>query len=445
MTTATASSSAPAASTRPRVALLHSNDSTLTREGEQLAKYLGLTLASTGFVTKASVVAVDTHGPAHAEDEIESDTAALRADGVVIRQQQLGKTRYEETKDLRVLTECRIWILCLDTDSTMRSIAMLQKRFPAKDAGKNKKAAKRIILCLQSALRELRELEKAFPQDTVLQGGACFHLTINKHGIIYLLSHGCFFLERLPADKTHALFVLDMLEATGIQVLSRKNIQAMKWGHSMLRLFYYLNALTGQSVHDSLRDRACRLVFLELLHELTTLFHIVTTASDFATGSVDDGDQPKRSKKATWTPDCSACSYLSIHAIMILLPLPNIVFNTVVLKLLDLGLTASTTGHSTIAKDIENNRATEFETEFKDVFALAQRRSIPLPALTALQQTLRSTTDAKQGVPKLQAAAMLSTGTFRSTRESRAVSRTFWIKCIVTVLATVLLIAYLRA
>lgn len=171
------------------------------------------------------------------------------------------------------------------------------------------------------------------------------------------------------ADKVEALYMLDLLEGTGIQVLSRRNIPrtfiafgqqlrgllrvlmaltVLKWGYTMLRSFYYVNALTGQSVQQSLRDRPCRLLFLQALYEMWTLFGQVMASSASSSSSLGTVKTVKTSSE----PDTIAATYLSIPVLMILLPLPNWLFNGVLLKLLDFGLTASETGRSSIQVQI---------------------------------------------------------------------------------------------
>lgn len=161
--------------------------------------------------------------------------------------------------------------------------------------------------------------------------------------------------------------MLDLLEGTGIQVLSRRNIPCtfinsnsisyglfvtsvyysvvLKWGYTMLRSFYYINALTDQSVQQSLRDRSCRLLFLQVLYEMWTLFgQIMTSSASPSSSSLGS----KKTVGISSEPDTIAATYLSIPVIMILLPLPNWLFNGVILRLLDFGLTASETGRSSI-------------------------------------------------------------------------------------------------
>ncbi|GLD94095.1 hypothetical protein PINS_up002706 [Pythium insidiosum] len=458
---ATSVDSRNAASSRPRVALLYTHKSASTREGEFLAAYLGLVLATTQAAESVAVVAVkDRHAAEKKEsakakedeeeqEKEEKEHAALRVDGVVVQAKQLKQQqqqatdsacRYVETGDVSVLKECHVWILCVDADATTRTVQMLKHRGVTapmeRVTAKGKKVtSKRVIISLQPALRRVQELEEAFPNDTVLHGGACFHLARNQHGVLYPLSHGCFFIERLNADKTHALFAIDLLESAGVDVLSRKDVQALKWGHSALRLFYYVNALTGRSVLDDLRDRACRLMFLELLHEVSTVLCTV------ANTPTRDG---RAASRVTWALDLSAATYVSLSLLMALLPLPNWLFNGVVLRLADVGLSASRTGVSTIARDVEHNRATAFDDEFDDVFTLAESRALPVPTLTALRETLRATHAAQNGTPRVAGHVLLHSLVPSSSRApGRAVARSFWLKVSLSVVAVVLLLTYL--
>lgn len=234
----------------------------------------------------------------------------------------------------------------------------------------------------------------------------------------------------------------------------------------MLRTFYYINALTGESVETSFRDRNLRLLFVEALYEMSTLFDQVM-ASNQASSSSNSGSQGKNSN---WSPDMIACTYLSVHAIMVLLPLPDVLFH-LILKLADFGLhsTSSATSVTTVRiivcrlqfvyeyykadcvcfflfimslqNDLEANLATSFTAEFKDVFELASNRAMPLPVLNFLKTTLEATTQAKAGVPRIASSVMRSKVTL--SPQSRAASRLFLLKFIVTIVATVLLGAYL--
>lgn len=108
----------------------------------------------------------------------------------------------------------------------------------------------------------------------------------------------------------------------------------------MLRTFYYINALTGESVESSLRDRNLRLLFVQALYEMSTLFEQVMASNRESSSS------SSQRKSSSWSPDTIACTYLSVHAIMVLLPLPDVLFH-LILKFVDFGL-HSTSGATSV-------------------------------------------------------------------------------------------------
>lgn len=91
--------------------------------------------------------------------------------------------------------------------------------------------------------------------------------------------------------------------------------------------------------------------------------------------------------------------------------------------------------------DLAANLETGFAAEFKDVFELASNRSMPLPLLDFLKMTLETTVKAKAGVPRIASGVMKTQ--VKLSPQSRAASRHFLLKLIVTIIATVLLGAYL--
>lgn len=112
-----------------QVGLIHQYDSSVSLEGENTAKYIGLSLASTGFAAKVYVIGVDIHSRVSKNRSNENDTAAIRADGVVVRKNELGHERYEETKEIKALQDCSLWILCIETECASTALALIQKRY----------------------------------------------------------------------------------------------------------------------------------------------------------------------------------------------------------------------------------------------------------------------------------------------------------------------------
>lgn len=108
---------------------------------------------------------------------------------------------------------------------------------------------------------------------------------------------------------------------------------ALKWGCTMLRSFYYINALTGKSVLDGMRDRQTRFLFLQALMEMDELFSVVVQS--VAAASTKSGRAGGDSK-----PDTSAATLFPVRSLMVLLPLPDWIFNGFVHRVFDLGLGA---------------------------------------------------------------------------------------------------------
>jgi hypothetical protein len=90
---------------------------------------------------------------------------------------------------------------------------------------------------------------------------------------------------------------------------------------------------------------------------------------------------------------------------------------------------------------MEANLLTSFSAEFQDVFELASNRSMTLPVLDFLKTTLEVAAKSKSGVPRISSSVMVSKVVL--SRQSRAASRLFFLKLIITIVATVLLGAYL--
>ncbi|KAG7386014.1 hypothetical protein PHYPSEUDO_000869 [Phytophthora pseudosyringae] len=428
----------------PRVGVVYTRESALSREDAQLATYVALCLAASGRCAKTWLVGLKNDGRGVLKSDSKSAAVALRCDGAVLDSEQLPSEIYEETGDWKALGQCDLWLLMVEADATLQVAEFLHKKLLDKA---DEKQPKRVVLSLQTTMRRLAQLNSALPEAIVLHGGAAFQVVKDDKGALRPLSKGCFFVERLSKEKTVALYALDVLEGTGIQVLSRHNIQAMKWGCTMLRSFYYINALTGNSVLDGLRDRKTRFLFLQALVEMDELFRVVLASVAAANNKSGRGVGDSN-------PDTSAATLFPVRSLMVLLPLPDWIFNTFVLRVFDLGLGAPTSKDtSVIMTDLEASPPfpTNFEAEFRDVFELAAGRNMPLPALEMLQTTLLSVrkqqlVEQKDGVGsktllRIDSGVLLAE--VNLSPHCTAASRTFFLKVFATFVLTLLLGLYL--
>ncbi|KAK1947015.1 hypothetical protein P3T76_001025 [Phytophthora citrophthora] len=428
---------------RPSVGVVYTRESALSREDAQLATYVALCVAASGLCAKTWLVGLKSDGKGSDKSENKSGNVALRCDGALIDSNKLSSEIYEETGEWKVLEKCELWLLMVEADATVQVAEFLHKKLSKRDD----KQPKRVMLSLQTTMRRLAQLNSALPEAVVLHGGAAFQVVKDDKGVLRPLSNGCFYVERLSKEKTSALFALDVLEGTGIQVLSRRNIQAMKWGCTMLRSFYYINALTGKSVLDGLRDRKTRFLFLQALVEMNELFRVVLASVAAAT------NQPSRVSGDS-SPDTSAATLFPAQSLMVLLPLPDWIFNTFVLRVFDLGLGAPSNKHTSIvAADLEERSPlqTNFESEFRDIFELATGRNMALPALKMLQKTfasvrkqqLREQTDSIDSKTPLRIDSGVLLADVELFPHCTAASRTFFLKVFATFVLTLLLGLYL--
>lgn len=364
----------------PRVGVVYTKESALSLEDAQLAQYVALCLAFSGRCAKTWLVGVDKNGKALDTSKSKTDVVAVRCDGAVLESDKLPAETFEHAKNWRVLSECDLWLLMVEADDTIKVAEYLHKTLGKPDD----KRLKRVVLSIQTTERRLAQLNVALPDAIVLHGGAAFQVVKDDEGRLKPLSNGCFFVERLSKEKSSALYALDVLEGTGIQVLCRNNIQAMKWGCTMLRVFYYINALTQKSVMDGLRDRKTRFLFLQALLEMDELFQIVV-ASVAATNKIKSSHNGGKSN-----PDTSAATLFPVRALMVLLPLPDWIFNSFIIRAFDVGLGApSSKDKSVITTDLMASPPlqTKFDAELRDVFELAAGRNVTLPVLELLRKT----------------------------------------------------------
>ncbi|KAF0682945.1 Aste57867_24958 [Aphanomyces stellatus] len=403
---------------RANVAIVVNTDSTTTKRHVNLARYLSACMTEGGWCDKVHLVSVSTPTDSKAATAATPATfQARRRDGALISSKDVV-----QTSDLSVLKACDAVYLCVDVLHLSHFAGVVAK---ALEQGSKKKNEKHVIVHLETSLKRVEGFEKShFPDKIVLHGGACFDVVEDTHGILTPLSRGAVFIERLPKEKEYALFCLDIIQSCALEIISRRNLRAIHWSNAMITSLYAICALTNLSVTDALRDRKCRLLYADMIHEILAVLNSVA-------------------KDKHWALDQSAHCFLPIPSILALLPLPNFLFGLVV-KLFDFGVTAGTSSNDKplMTTDLGHGLSTEIAYEYEDVMDLASRYYVKLHTLPQIQTLVVQAAKTKNGSPALSSAVLYST--IQPSAASRQHSTWFVLKLVLTLVLTAGLICMLR-
>ncbi|ETW03330.1 hypothetical protein H310_04824 [Aphanomyces invadans] len=400
---------------QPRVAIVYNANSSVTKRQVNLAQYLSACMSQGGWCEKVHLVALPSpHSSAPASES--ASFKARRRDGTV-----LTSSEVVQTTDVSVLFPSDVIFFCVDILQLNHAAGIVAK---AIELPKGKKPQQHVIVHLGASLKRVEGFEKThFPHKIVLQGGACFDVVLDLNGILTPLSNGSVFIERLSKDKEQALFCLDIIQSCALQVISRRNLRAIHWSNAMLTSLYVVCALTNLTVSEALRDRKCRLLYADMLHEILEVLDRVA-------------------KDKHWSLDQSAHCFLPVPSILALLPLPNAVFS-IVTKLFDFGVTSGTLDDiPQLTADLVDGLTTELVYEYDDVFDLASRYNVNVRTLPQLQTLVIQAAKAKKGSPALSSAVLYST--VQPSSASRKHSMWLVLKLMLTIVFTIGLIVMLR-
>ncbi|OQS07708.1 hypothetical protein THRCLA_00299 [Thraustotheca clavata] len=384
----------------PRVAIVCNGNSSVSMRRQNLAKYLAACMTKGGWAEKVWFVSVKGNVSS-------APYQVRRRDGAILSSDEVNFT-----SDTNVLANVDAIFLCCDlaeVDACGKIIA---------NAIKGSKT-KHVIVHLEASLKRKDGLDKAyFSEKVFLQGGACFDVVIDDNGVLLPLSNGAIFLERLAKEKESALFCFSIIESCGIQVISRRNMRAIHWSNAIINTLHSVCALTGLSTNEALRDRRCRLIYADMMHEMTKVLDNVQ-------------------KDKNWHLDHSGNVTLPIPLLLSFLPLPNFIFNNICLGLVDFGVGVSDDGHPLLTTDVTSGLSTELPYEYDDVFELSEKTKVPTPTLLQMKKLVLTAVETKS-TTRISPAALYSA--IQPSSESRNHSRTFIIKVLVTILMTVWLI-----
>jgi len=136
-----------------------------------------------------------------------------------------------------------------------------------------------------------------------------FHVVEGKvDGVLRPLLPGSIIMERLSKEKAeHGLKFDNLIATMDIPILYRKVLTPFTWGTMIFDCCFSLNALSGESLEDHLKDRHARLIYAQMIRECLQAFKAAA-------------------QLGPWAPDGSASCPVSLSILEVLLCLPTLLF-----------------------------------------------------------------------------------------------------------------------
>ena len=230
------------------------------------------------------------------------------------------------------------------------------------------------IICLLNGVAPIRDLRAALPDRQILAGMVPFNVVWQTENTLKRSSVGQVILEKGPATQYLAKATAHCPEPPALST----EISAVQHGKLLLNLNNPINALSGLSLYQQLRDRGYRRAYAAVLNEALQIFE--------AAGISHAKSGP-----------------LPAHRIVQTLRMPNWVFNSIALRLQRLDPQSQTS----MAQDLAASKPTEIDSLNGEILRIAETMNHPAPINSAIVRLIK---EAKSGGPKTYtSAALLST------------------------------------
>lgn len=211
------------------------------------------------------------------------------------------------------------------------------------------------VLCLLNGVAPARRLERALPEHKISSGMVPFNVVWSDGNTLRRSSVGQVVLERSPAGE-------DLTRHISSKNIHLSNdIRAVQYGKLLLNLNNPVNALSGKSLYNQLRERPYRLVYAAALQEALDVY---------------EGAQIAHKKSGS----------LPAHRIIQMLRAPDWLFNNLALRLQKLDPQSQTS----MAQDLVAGKPTEIDTINGEIVDLATATGQIAPVNTRLVELIKT-------------------------------------------------------
>lgn len=230
------------------------------------------------------------------------------------------------------------------------------------------------VLCLLNGLSPVRDLKKALPKAQILGGMVPFNVVWDGPTALRKTSIGDVIVEKteLLADLVAAS------QKSAVPLHTTKDIKAVQYGKLLLNLNNPVNALSGETLHAQLTNKTYRQIYAAAFKEALEVY----AAAGIQHAKV--GPLPAK-------------------AILRVLGLPDLLFNTLAVRVQKIDRTSMTS----MAVDLAAGRETEIDSINGEIVALARKVGMKAPVNTGLVRLVHQATQTgarPQNAAELRAA-----------------------------------------
>ncbi len=227
------------------------------------------------------------------------------------------------------------------------------------------------VITLQNGTESVEALQKVLPTYDVRAGMVPFHVVPMGQGCFHRSTGGDIVIG------TGGEEVADYLTVPGLVVTERADITQLQWGRFLINLNNTLNALSGLTLQDQLRDRAWRLLL------------------------ADQWGEALKVMKANQIQPQSGTSF-PIAVMPYVLRLPSALFTRIAGSMLSIDAQA----RSPVSHDMVAGRRAAVDAEQGQVMRMGAKVGLATPISAMVVEVMQVAETAGEGLPNLPVAAL---------------------------------------
>tara|TARA_R110002110_G_scaffold19919_56_gene81708 strand:+ start:186 stop:1211 length:1026 start_codon:yes stop_codon:yes gene_type:complete len=275
--------------------------------------------------------------------------------------QKISADRLVLTENPACLADADLVLVTVKTDGTAVIAELIDSHAPPKCP----------VISLQNGVSNAETLRAGLPARDVRAGMVPFNVVPIGQGGYHRATSGSIVIGAGPDD------LAEVLTVPYLRVMESREIEAVQWGKFLVNLNNALNALSGLTLREQLRDRAWRRLMADQWAEALAVLR-------------RSGINP------------ASTTSVAVGAVPAIFRLPNPLFKRVATQM----LTIDEQARASMSYDLMAGRPTEIDALQGEVMRLGATLGRPTPLSRMIFDLIKTAELAAQGVPNLPASAL---------------------------------------